>query len=384
MRRNRARRALVTGLAVLWLGAGPAAAQDPTPEREAAERQLAELKAEIESLRAELDAARGEHRDAQQRLRETELEVQAETLKLREIRAEVAAHQAELERMDQERETYLASLAERRDELSAQVLAAYRLGRQSRLKMLLNQDDPSELSRMMAYYEYVSRAQLERIAGLREALATLERMQADIDAELRALAEVQTRQEATLEALGERREQRAEALAALEGEIGAGESRLAELERNRRDLEALIERLADALADIPADLGEAARLAPRKGQLPMPVPGRLVAAYGQPRAAGLDWQGWLIRAEPGTDVQAVARGRVAYADWLRGYGLLMIIDHGDGYMTLYGHNESLLNSVGDWVEAGQPVATASGDPGLYFELRKDGQAQDPAAWLSRR
>ena len=160
-----------------------------------------------------------------------------------------------------------------------------------------------------------------------------------------------------------------------------------ELERNRRDLQSLIEKLADVLADIPEDMESHAGVGGQKGRLPMPVKGPVRHAFGQDRSAGLDWQGWLIGAEAGTEVRAVAYGRVAFADWLRGYGLLLIIDHGNGFMTLYGHNESLLLDAGQWVEAGETISVVGSNPGntqgSYFEIRRNGKAVDPAAWLAR-
>jgi len=190
-----------------------------------------------------------------------------------------------------------------------------------------------------------------------------------------------------LEHLGQQRTRRQSILAELAGAIAGEESRLRELERNRQDLEALIERLADALADIPADLGSHLGVERQKGALPMPVGGPVRKAYGQDRGGGARWQGWLIGAEAGVEVQAIAYGRVAFADWLRGYGLLMIIDHGQGYMSLYGNNETLLHEAGAWVEPGDTISLVGSDPGsgqgLYFELRKGGKPLDPAAWLKR-
>jgi len=141
------------------------------------------------------------------------------------------------------------------------------------------------------------------------------------------------------------------------------------------------------LADIPANLGKQHDLNGLKGRMPLPAEGRVKHAFGQPRTGGLRWQGWLIDAKPGSEVKSVAYGRVAYSDWLRGYGLLMIIDHGDGYMSLYANNESLLREVGDWVEPGSDISTVGTSPvngdGLYFEIRKNGKAMDPAVWLKR-
>ena len=212
-------------------------------------------------------------------------------------------------------------------------------------------------------------------------------MQAGIDAELARIAGLAAEQQTTLDALAEQRRSRLELARRIEDEIGDSESALRELEKNRRDLEALIDRLSSVLADIPEDLEHQTSVAQRKGRLPMPVNGPVRHAFGQDRGGSLDWQGWLIGAGPGTEVQAVAYGRVAYADWLRGYGLLMVIDHGDGFMTLYGHNESLLHDAGEWVAAGEVISVVGSNPGdsqgSYFEIRRDGKAVDPAAWLAR-
>lgn len=174
---------------------------------------------------------------------------------------------------------------------------------------------------------------------------------------------------------------------ALDLRIDDEESRLRELERNQQDLETLLERLTDVLADIPADLGKHLGVARQKGRIPMPVKGPVRHAFGQSRGGGLHWQGWLIAAVAGSEVSAVAYGRVAFADWLRGYDLLIIIDHGEGFMSLYGHNESLLYEAGDWVEPGEIISVVGvrtgNDQGLYFELRKNGKSVDPAAWLAR-
>jgi septal ring factor EnvC (AmiA/AmiB activator) len=240
---------------------------------------------------------------------------------------------------------------------------------------------------MLAYYDYVNRAQADQISGLKEALSTLDAMQQSIDIELLRLDRIQKEQRSVLEQLDGQRNKRKTLLSELARQISSEESQLLELQRNRQDLETLISRLADALADIPADLGQHLGVASRRGRLPMPIEGSVKHAFGQSRGTGLNWQGWLIEAEAGEDVIAVAYGRVAFADWLRGYGLLLIIDHGEGFMSLYGHNESLLHEAGDWVEPGEAIsvvgALAGDNQGLYFELRKNGKAIDPAAWVAR-
>jgi septal ring factor EnvC (AmiA/AmiB activator) len=273
------------------------------------------------------------------------------------------------------------------NQLADQLRWSYRSSRQSRIKLLLNQDDPALLGRMLAYYDYYARAQADRISLLRESLTTLEAMQQSIDLELARVAQLADEQQSVLEQLEDRREQRQRLLAQLASQIDSEASRLQELERNRQALQALIERLSDVLSDIPPDLGARSGVEKQKGRLPMPLRGPVKHAFGQGRGGGLKWQGWLIGASAGSEVSAVAYGRVAFADWLRGYGLLIIIDHGQGYMSLYGHNESLLHEAGDWVEPGEVISivgsNAGSEQGLYFELRKGGNAIDPAAWMAR-
>lgn len=357
------------------------------PDRSRAETELRQVLQHIASLQQELQASRSAQRKEQERLRQLDLALQNVDRRLRTLGSEQAQHEAELSRLEQERQVYLDSLDQRLSQLAEQVRSAYRNSGQSRMKLVLNQDDPSRIGRMLAYYDYINRAQVERIAGLREAVARLDTMQAAIDRELARIAGLREEQEETLDALSGQRQSRLELVQQISGKIGDSESALAELERNRQDLEALIEQLSDVLADIPEDLEHQAGVAQRKGRLPLPVKGPVRHAFGQGRGGGLDWQGWLIGAEPGTEVRSVAYGRVAFADWLRGYGLLMVIDHGDGFMTLYGHNESLLHEAGEWVAAGEAICVVGSNPGstqgAYFEIRRNGKAVDPAAWLAR-
>jgi septal ring factor EnvC (AmiA/AmiB activator) len=364
-----------------------AVAENVNPDRVEAESRLTEVITEIGRLKNSLEESRGEHRSEQARLKQLDLALQEATRKFRALEDQRRSHEAQLAELEQQREDYLDSLDQRMGQLGEQLRSAYRTGRQSRLKLVLNQDDPQQIERMLAYYDYFNLAQVERIAGLRDALETLDRMQSEIDAELSRIAAVQEEQQAILDELTKQRENRTALLADLAGRIDTEEARLEELERNRRDLEALIERLADALADIPADLGSHLGVPKQKGRLPMPVSGPVKHAFGQARGGGLRWQGWLIGADPGAEVKSVAYGRVAFADWLRGYGLLIIVDHGEDFMSLYGHNESLLHEAGDWIEPGEVISTVGSNPGngqgLYFELRRRGKALDPAAWLKR-
>ena len=381
---------LVAFAALLGLTAPPAGllcAADSGVDRAEAESRLEEVLVEIEQLRLQLDSARSEHRDEQERLREIDLQTQAASIELRSLRSRREERESELGRLEERRASFITSLDQRLGELARQLRAAYRDGRQSRVKLILNQDNPGRLSRLLTYYDFISRAQADRIGLLRETLETLRQMQEAFNRELERIAELTGQQRDVLQKLETQRAERNAVATELAERISDGETRLQELERDRRDLETLIEKLTDVLADIPADLGNHLSVAQQKGGLPMPVAGPVRRSYGQDRAGGSRWQGWLIAAEPGTEVRAVAYGRVAFADWLRGYGLLMIIDHGQGFMSLYGHNESLLHDAGAWVEPGETISLVGSNPGsgqgLYFELRKAGKTLDPAAWIKR-
>ena len=357
------------------------------PTRQETESRLNALKAEISDLQKDLERARTTLSDEQTALKAADLEIQKSALQLRALESTRQGHERELSVLHNERRSYLDSIEERRDILAAQIMAAYRLGRESRLKLVLNQDSPALLSRTLAYYDYFSRSQAMQISELRQVLKTLDEMQVKINLELSALDDIQKSQQKVLDEMTQQRDQRKTVIDGLSSQIDNDETRLTELQRDRQDLEKLLERLSNALADIPTDIAQQNGLLGLKGDIPMPVKGRVRRAYGQPRTAGLSWQGWLINAEIGSDVKTIAYGRVAYSDWLRGYGLLMIIDHGDGFLSLYANNESLLREVGDWVEPGSKISTVGTSPlngdGLYFEIRKDGKVLDPAAWLKR-
>jgi septal ring factor EnvC (AmiA/AmiB activator) len=262
--------------------------------------------------------------------------------------------------------------------------AAYMIGREEPLKLLLNQRDPVRAGRMFAYYGYFGRAR----AGAIEAIdADIHRL-ADLDAQLAAdeqrLDALQSAAADEVNQLQTARSQRDAALIAIKAESRNSAQVLQRLQGQQAALTALLRDLKRALEPFPSDANGA--FGTLRGRLAWPVGGHLAARFGQIRAGGLKWDGLLIDTDRGADVRAVYRGRVIYADWLPGLGLLAIIDHGDGYLSLYGHNERLYKGVGDTVAAGDVIA-ASGDSGgtsrpqLYFEIRKGSRPVDPGPWF---
>lgn len=384
-----------TRLALWWLlislaGSPALMAQNQdtaSPRQQEIEQRLEQLQRDIQQLQQNLVAARSDHRSEQDQLKQLDLSIQQSSQAVRALDTQLTENSTELARLETEREQQLQQLQIDQQQLAEQIGATYRLSRQSRLKLVFNQDSPTELSRMLAYYEHINRAQTSKIVALRETLASLEAIYQRIGLQLREIATAQQLQQQELLLKQQQRDKRQVVLAKLQKQIGSSEAQLEEFEKNRLDLEALLAKLSDVLADIPSDLGQHLSVSAQKGRLPTPVQGKVRKAFGQQRSGGMYWQGWVFDAPPGEEVKSVAHGRVAFADWLRGYGLMIIIDHGEGFMSLYGYNESLLWEVGDWVEPGKVIATvgsnSAGEQGLYFELRKDGKALDPAAWLKR-
>ena len=273
-----------------------------------------------------------------------------------------------------------------RSALAAQVRAAYLMGQQERLKLLLSQDDPSSAGRMTAYYGYFARERSEKIAEIRERVEHLQQLQAEVDQTTEKLHTLQGEAARQLADLQHARQDRSQALAAVSRQVSSGSDELKQLKLEEQAEENLVADLARVLQDFPIDTQESFQ--GLKGKLPWPVPGKITARYQDLRAdaaqSGLRSNGVLIETAPGTKVRAPYFGRVVYADWLQGLGLLLIIGHKGDYMTLYGHAEVLYKSVGDWVSPGDVVAgmsEAGSAPQLYFEIREGRTPMDPKAWL---
>lgn len=381
-----ARRGIGTSLLGLLIGAALAVtAGMPAAAPAADEAKLKVLRERIGALQQRMEHTRGEHHNLTSQLRETEQEVGRLARRLRVLDGRLARQQSKLSDLRaKERADSLALVAER-EALADQVRAAYATGRQERVKLLLNQEDPATLSRVLAYYDYLHRARAARMQRLQEGLAELARTQEEIGRETARLVELQERSRSEKLALERSQKQRREVVRALAEELLSQGREMDQLQRDEQQLSELLRGLREALSDIPPETDAEQRFALRRGKLPWPSQGRLVANYGQAKIGSLRWDGVMISAPEGREVRAVHHGRVAYADWLRGFGLLIIIDHGDGYMTLYGHNQSLFKETGEWVEAGEAIAAVGNSggrerPGVYFGIRFKGKPVDPSRW----
>lgn len=379
--------AVALGLALLLSGVAPHFAVVRAQDPEQVQRELEQLREDIGAITERLERQRRERDREQQALAAAEKELGRIDLALRDTRARLAAAEARADSLEAEIDALVRVVEERRDMLGRQLRVAYRTGLRSRLKAILDQEDPARMTRVLTLHGYLGRARIRAIEELdarRRELESLRNQQRRLAIELAELAE---RRATEAEAQNRLLTQRAEALQALESTIRNQTDRLAELRESAARLEALLQDLSTALADIPPD-ADIQPFDELRGQLPMPLGASVLAGFADARSGDVAWEGWLIDAGVGDPVRAVAYGRVAYADWLRGYGMMVIIDHGDGYMTLYGQNRSLTAAVGDWVEPGEVIALAGDSggattPGLYFQIRSDGRPVDPAGWIDR-
>ena len=351
------------------------------------ESDLAALRARIQDIQSAIDTDLARRDSVSARLRDAERAAAVASRDLEAVRGEIAANQEQTLALREERDRLRAELGAQRENLAEQARSAYMAGQQSRLRLMLNQEDPARLGRMMAWYEYIAKARARQVGVAVEQLAELvavEAALADRETELEALARRRSDELARLESA---RSDRAVALADLDRRLEDQGDEKSRLEAEAETLEDLIEELRKALADLPETQREP--FSSQKGKLRWPVGGRLLRDYGQPRGGGMKWRGVLVAAPRGADVRSIYHGRVAYADWLPGMGLLVIIDHGDGYLSLYGHTEALYKSVGEWVAPGDVLA-AAGDSGggeqtaLYFEIRKGTRPQNPHRWFGER
>jgi septal ring factor EnvC (AmiA/AmiB activator) len=380
--------AALTG-ALLWLGApvATAAQKQATPAQKEAE--LRKVNDRIEKIQKSVNADIEKRDRLSAELRGAELGVQSARKTLDEVRAQRLAAEGRLRELEAEEAKLESDLAAERGALAGELRAAYVNGREEQLKLLLNQEDPATFGRMLQYYGYFGRARAERISGIRDKLEHLVLVRDKIAAERDRLAAIEADQQRQVEALRSAQDKRAKAVAAIEGDIKSQRGQLKRLQSQAAALEKLIADLRKAIDSGP--VAKQAPFEPLRGKLPWPVrEGRVLARYGQPRAGGsMKWQGMLIGTQRGARVRAPFAGRVVYADWLPGMGLMVVLDHGGGYLSLYGHNEELFRKVGETVAAGDVIGSVGdsgghNEPALYFEVRRGRTPVNPENWLQKR
>ncbi len=370
---------------ILLLLAAPLQAEDKAAKR----AELQQLRERIAELQKQLQKVRNRYDELREDLRKSEQRIASLSRSIPRLGHELKQRRERLDQLRGEERELQRSVAQQRSYLADQVRATYAMGRQEYLKILLNQESPATVGRVVTYYDYLNKARSERIDRLSETINRLEQVRLKVEEETRRMRALRDKQQQEKRDLENTRGEREAVVAKLEDEIGSQDQRLASMLEDEQELKRLLNALADALEDIPAEAGNRKPFPSLKGKLRWPATGPLLVSYGSPRKVGkLRWMGVMIGAGRGDEVKSISHGRVAFADWLRGYGMVIILDHGDGYMSLYGHNQSLYKETGDWVESGEVIATV-GDSGgaersgLYFEIRKNGKPTDPVRWCRR-
>ena len=357
-------------------------------DRAERERQLRAVQQKIEKLSQAIGVKQDSKSRYIKQLKSIERDIGEVNRKIRALDQRIAAKKSELKQLRTNRLEAQRQLSRESDTLAEQVYVAFTLGREERVKLLFSQRDPARLQRNLVYYQYFSDARAELIGEVRRHIDRIVETEALIGLARRDLEKSQRALESQKASLKRDLGKRRNIIASLDQQLEKQGGELARLRDEAAQLQELIDSIQEILDDAPEDEIRRDAFADLQGKLAWPVDGKLRRLYGRrkPRS-DLRWQGVVIEAEGGSEVRAVSHGRIAFADWLRGFGNLIIVDHGDAYLSLYGHNESLFKAAGDWVEAGEVIASVgqSGGqprPALYFEIRKRGKPQNPTAWCS--
>jgi septal ring factor EnvC (AmiA/AmiB activator) len=373
------------------LGAGPA-------------DDLKELRGRIQKLQRQLVESEESKSEAADALQASERAISDTNRRLFELASDQRGVRSQLGRIQARQATLEASVHAQQELVARLLYQQYLSGPSEPVRLLLNQQDPNELARRMHYLTYVYRARSDLIAALQRDLTSLESLSEQTRSKERELERLQSEQSRSRAQLERQRRERQAVLAKVSAEVTRQRLQIGTLKRDEARLSRLVQKLAQELqarSRAPAhrhterlrnerlpDAGASGAFRQLKGRLSLPVRGELANRYGAPReGSGLAWKGLLIRAQAGAEVRAIAAGQVVFADWLRGFGNLLILDHGEGYLSLYGYNEALLKQVGDRVESGEAIGTVgssggSAETGLYFEVRYQGRPIDPLGWVA--
>jgi septal ring factor EnvC (AmiA/AmiB activator) len=395
--------ALLTLIAAAWTPVAAAAA-NPAKTQEEARQQQRELRERISALQKKMAAAEETKTEASDALRESEQAISEANRELRQLTRQSRESNAKLGELRKSSVDTAKALHNQQDLLGRMLRQQYLQGQSDALRLMLSREDPNEMTRQLHYLAHIARARAQLVDGLRHNLREIERLKAEIAEEAAAIARIAAEQTAQRQRLEQEKRARAGVLSRVSRDIRAQQREMRALQANENRLSRLVDQLAKLVERkpatgsrprprtdaVPSSRNDDSPFAALRGKLALPVRGELGNRFGSPRSdGGLTWKGLFIAAKSGDDVRAVADGRVVYADWLRGFGNLLILDHGDNYMTLYANAEALLKQVGDVIRGGESVATvgnSGGNPesGLYFEMRHEGRPFDPLNWVKLR
>ena len=352
------------------------------------ERELEVVRDKISALKSSMDDRANDRDRVTGELQSAETGIVEKRIHIKELERQRDFSQKKKADLDKRLQTRESELAAESAQLEAQVRTAYTSGQQERIKLLLNQHDPATVGRLTAYYRYMSEFRGKNISAVNTHITELTKLRRQAATEENRLAGLARARMAELAELNAAQDKRQDLLATLKAKIAEEGSQIERLAAEEQDLARLIAELTSILSDYPITSEEP--FSKFKGRLTWPVAGTLLHDFGQPRASDrLKWNGVVLAAPRGREVRSIYHGRVVFADWLAGMGLLVIVDHGEGYMTLYGYNETTLKSAGDWVAPGDVIATVGdsggqSQSGLYFEIRKGTKPVNPRRWVSKQ
>ena len=375
---------------LFWLPPVSVAA-DTRAEIKSNNEDLARVRSRIQALNARLLSERGKRDEVREQLERTEQSITEVQGQLKELGGRIDTQQVQVNKAQQDKAKATQELTAHKQALARQLRAAYSIGQRGQVKILLNQDSARTAGRVLHYYDYLNRARSQYLQRIFTQLDTLRGVENQLRAELDGLTEIKSEQDRALALLESTRAERAKTLTRLADRIADAMEEVKAQQANEQRIQSLLQNLKDLLADVPVKPAQGARgFTQLRGQLGWPARGSLLASFGQPKASGsgFNWNGLWIAADEGDPVRAAAAGRVAYAGWMQRYGLILIVEHDQGYYTLYGHLQRTPRSEGERVEAGETLGFAGntgGHPrnGVYFELRKGRQALNPADWLQK-
>jgi len=407
-------------LMVATLLHAPLAMAEKKPEQ--TKRALSDVHERLESLKKELNSSQEAHKDAADALKESEIAISAANKKLYEINQRQQENKKLLNNLQADSNATNQALAQHQKLLSGQLYQQYVYGQQSYLRMILQSEKPSQIARDVHYFSYIAKARAETIRQMQDNLTKISRLNEETAAALQEVAELKNKQIAESRELQQQKSEKSKVVKSLSQQIASQRDEIKKLSRDEKRLAQLVERLAkivpakpkparnqarknspspatasgessapanEVVASnnaLPSDTVSGINFAALKGKLRLPVRGDVTNRFGANRAdSGISWKGLFIKANEGAEVRSVASGRVVFSDWLRGFGNLIIVDHGDGYMSLYGNNQAILKQAGDNVRGGDAIAYVGNSGGnetngLYYELRRQSRPFDPLSW----
>lgn len=381
-------------------------------------KALSDLHQRLESLKKELDNSQEAHKDAADALKESEQAISEANKKLYEINQRQQLNKKNLTQLEADTSSTSQLLLQQQNLLSRQLYQQYIHGQPSYLQMILQNERPSEIARDIHYFSYVAKARTELIQKMQGNLAKLTKLNEETAAALKEVSELKQKQVDERRTLQRQKQEKSKVVKSLSQQIASQRGEIKKLQRDEKRLSKLVERLARIIpakpkpkttknstsinvaknkktnqiiannSALPSDEFAGTNFATLKGKLRLPVRGDVTNRFGASREdSGVSWKGLFIKANEGAEVKSVASGRVVFADWLRGFGNLVIVDHGDGYMSLYGNNQAILKQAGELVRSGDAIASVGNSGGneangVYYELRLQSRPFDPLSWSS--